>query len=165
LNKRIAFLVSAGALLFIISVAAWAQENTTLPRFEDYPVTNHYQGKTAQPMIAKQDRRFRTRLREAAQEKPNFAGKYVFHAFGCGASCLMGFVLDAQTGKVVRIPFTICCWPIDVEHPIEFNLESSLLVFKGSRNEKGGGTYYYNFDGKRFVLVREIETGMPNTNP
>src|ERR1700737_1549913 len=65
-----------------------------------------------------------------------------------GASCLMGAVIDAKTGKVNWWNFSICCWLGDVDdkfQPIEFRLNSKLIVFSGARNEKGGdvGAHFY----------------------
>ena len=133
-----------------------AQAATVLPKFEDYRVNQRYQGKNANPVLTRDDRQFRTRIREGAREKVNFAGHYVLTVWGCGASCLMGVVIDGRTGRVYWIPFTICCWPLDVLEPLEFHLDSRLIVFTGSRNEKGQGVYYYKFNGSRFVLLQAI---------
>ena len=98
----------------LLAAAPQAQTNTPLPKFEDYHIQEQYKGNTAAPIITKDDREFRTRLREAARGKANFAGHYVLTVWGCGATCLMGAAIDAKTGKVYRLPFTICCWPIEV---------------------------------------------------
>src|SRR5215471_2667579 len=120
------------------------------PKFEDYGVTEQYKGKNAKPILRRDDLRFRTRIREGAQEKVNFAGHYVVTTWGCGGGCVMGVVIDAATGKVYWLPFTICCWPVEVEDPIQFRVDSSLVIFTGSRNEKGQGVYYYKFEANRF---------------
>jgi hypothetical protein len=158
LVSRSVFLLLVLMATIASCAASLAQDNQPVPRFEDYRVKERYEGKTAQPLLATRgDRQFRTMLREAAREKPNFAGHYVLTAWGCGAECLMGAALDAKTGKVFWIPFTICCWPDDVKSGMDFRLDSSLIVFTGSRNEKGGGVYYYKFEKDRFTLVRAIE--------
>ncbi|HEX7333686.1 MAG TPA: hypothetical protein VF290_19450, partial [Pyrinomonadaceae bacterium] len=116
-------------------------------------------GKNAPVIITRADRMFRTRLKEAAQEKPNFAGHYILTAWGCGAGCLMGAAIDANTGKVYWFPHTICCWNEterdDNFNPIEFRLSSRLVVFTGLRNEREGdqGAHFYEFDGKRFKFI------------
>lgn len=145
--------------LFFLLLAAYpqAQSNTPLPKFEDYHIRDQYTGKTAPPIITKDDRSFRTRLRDASRGKANFAGHYVLTVWGCGAACLMGAAIDAKTGRVYWLPFTVCCWPVEVEHPLDFRLDSSLIVFTGSRNEEGGGVYYYKFDNGQFTLLRAIE--------
>ena len=145
-------------LLFFHSASGPVQTTSTLPKFEDYRVTEHFAGKNAKPvLVTKDDRQFRTRLTEGAREKVNFAGHYVLTVWGCGGGCLSGAVIDAKTGKVSWLPFSICCWPEDVEKPIGFRLDSRLVVFTGSRNEEGQGIYYYKFDGDRFTLLKAIE--------
>lgn len=144
-------------LLLAFAGPAQAQNNAPLPKFEDYRVPE-YHGKTAPPLIRTADeRQFRTRLRYAGREKANFAGHYVLTTWGCGAACVTGALIDAKTGKVYWLPFTICCWPLEVENPLSYRLDSSLIVFTGSRGEQGGGVYYYKFDGRQFVPLRAIE--------
>jgi hypothetical protein len=137
-------------------VVAEASAQTRVPQFTDYPVKEQFKGKTAPLVLTNKDRAFRTRLREAAKERPNFAGRYILAAWGCGAECLMGALIDAKTGRVHWIPFSLCCWGTNVDNnfkPIEFRPDSRLIVFSGSRNEEGKGTYYYKFENNRFVLI------------
>ena len=73
----------------------------------------------------------------------------------------MGAVIDAKTGKVYWLSHTTCCWGFDVDEkfqPIEFRLNSSLIVFSGLRNEKEGdnGAHFYKFENGRFVHLRSI---------
>jgi len=138
-----------------------------VPHFKDYPVSEVYVGKNAPLVLSRDDMRFRTRLREAANEKPNFAGHYILAAWGCGAECLMGAVIDAKTGKVYWLPHTTCCWGFDVDEkfqPIEFRLNSSLIVSSGLRNEKEGdnGAHFYKFENGRFVHLRSIPKQQQN---
>jgi len=135
---------------------AGASAQTRRPRFEDYPVREQFAGSNAPLVLSRRDRAFRTRLAAAARERPNFAGHYILAAWGCGAECLMGAAIDARTGKVYWIPFTVCCWGADAGadfRPIDFRPDSRLIVFSGARNEAGGGTYRYKFERNRFVLV------------
>lgn len=143
--------------LVLSCVLGSAQTTGALPRFEDYPVTQRFAGKNAKLVLDAKDRTFRTRLRQASQEKVNFAGHYVLTAWGCGAQCLMSVAIDATTGKVHWLPFTVCCWPIEVEKPLDFRLDSNLIVFTGSRNEEGQGVYYYKFEKNAFTLLKAIE--------
>ncbi|HEU4872788.1 MAG TPA: hypothetical protein VFT44_06795 [Pyrinomonadaceae bacterium] len=92
------------ALLVIITstfLIVDVQSQSRVPQFKDYPVTESYMGKTAPVVLTRDDRMFRTRLKEASKEKPNFAGRYILTAWGCGTTCLMGGVIDAKTGKVL----------------------------------------------------------------
>lgn len=152
------------ALLVIIAstfLIADVQSQSRVPQFKDYTVTEAYIGKTAPLALTSDDRMFSTRLREASKEKPNFAGRYILTAWGCGTSCLMGAVIDAKTGKVYWWHFSICCWGSEVDdnfQPIEFRLNSKLIVFSGARNEKDGdnGAHFYKFENGRFVHLRSV---------
>jgi len=135
------------------------------PRFADFPAQGKYSGKNSAVMLRnKDDREFRTRLRTAARQPPNFAGHYILTAWGCGAECLAGALIDANSGEVYWFPNTICCWAADVDdksRPIEFHLDSRLIIFSGVRNEKEGddGTHFFEFrDGKFLHLKSNIKT-------
>ena len=48
---------------------------------------------------------FRTRITEAYKtNEVSFAGHYVLSTFGCGASCIMGFMVDVRDGKIYDLP-------------------------------------------------------------
>ena len=131
------------------------------PRFEDYPAAEAYNGKTAPLVLTRGDRAYRTRLREAAKERPNFAGRYIVTTWGCGTTCLMGAAIDAKTGRIYWLPNTVCCWTDtgDDFKPIEFRPDSRLIVFRGLRNEResDAGAHYYKFERGRFVFVRSVK--------
>jgi hypothetical protein len=144
--------------LLCLSVAVFGQKG--VPQFKDYPATEKFSGKNAPVIIGKNEKAFRTRLREASKEKPNFAGRYILTSWGCGAECLMGAVIDAKTGRVYWWNFTVCCWENtdDGFNPIEFRLNSRLIIFSGLRNEKGAkGAHFYKFQNGRFVFIKTIK--------
>jgi len=152
----------AGVIALALAASTTGFSQSRVPQFKDYPPKGKtkYLGKNAAVVITREDRMYRTRLTEAAQEKPNFAGHYILTAWGCGAGCLMGAVIDANTGKVYWFPHTICCWN-EIQRdekfsPIEFRLDSRLVVFSGIRNEAEGdqGTHFYEFDGSNFKFIR-----------
>lgn len=126
------------------------------PRFEEFATAASYQGKAAEvKLTGKKSRQYASVLRAAAQRPPNFAGRYVLAAWGCGASCVMGAAIDAKTGIVAWLPFTVCCWDMSVTEPLEFRPDSRLLIVHGSRDEKGSGSAvnYYVFDGRKFAPI------------
>ncbi|HEY8223778.1 MAG TPA: hypothetical protein VIG25_00790 [Pyrinomonadaceae bacterium] len=130
-----------------------------LPQFRDYPVTEVYRGKTALLILTRKDRMYRTMLSDAAKtQKPNFAGHYILTYWGCGSTCVMGAVIDAKTGRVYWWNFTVCCWPVEIEEPINVKLNSLLIVFTGARNEqeKDVGTHFYKFQNGRFIHIRSV---------
>jgi hypothetical protein len=69
----------------------------------------------------------------------------------------MGAAIDARTGAVAWLPFTVCCWNIDVKTPLEYRRDSRMLIVHGSRDEQGpgGDTHYYAFDGQRFAPLAD----------
>ena len=103
-----------------------------------------------------QSRYFRTRLRWGAEQPVNFAGHYIVAQWGCGAECLTAAAIDRRTGRVSWLPFNVCCLNEPGEM-LEFRTDSRLLVVRGSRNEKGYGTYYYRLDPRGFTLVQATE--------
>ncbi len=144
-------------ILVFSSLAVFGQKGA--PQFRDYPAGKIYKGRNAPVIIGKNERMFRTRLREAAKEKPNFAGRYIVTAWGCGTQCLMGAVIDAKTGKVYWWNFTVCCWENadDDFSPIEFRPNSRLIVFSGLRNEAGiKGAHFYKFENGRFIFIKTL---------
>jgi hypothetical protein len=157
-------LTSKLALVGLVSAtfAGSAAAQNRIPQFRDYSVSEAYIGKTAPLALARDDRMFKTRLAWAAKnQRPNFAGHYILTSWGCGTTCLMGAIIDAKTGKVYWWNFSICCWSSDVDdqfQPIEFRLNSRLIVFSGARNEKDGdvGAHFYKFENGRFVHVRSV---------
>ena len=122
------------------------------PRFSDFPADT-YTGPIAKARLTDvKSRQYASRLRATAKGKVNFAGNRVLTIWGCGASCVMAATVDAKTGGVAWIPFTLCCWNQDIAEPLEFRADSRLLIAHGSRNETGDGSAvnYYIFDGKKF---------------
>src|SRR5262249_38346996 len=119
-------------LLFVTLIFSngQVQAQGKAPDFKDYPVTEQYTGRSAAPiLVTRQDRMYRTMLREAASKKPDFAGHYIVATWGCGAGCVMGAIIDAKTGRVYSIPFTLCCWDADVNdnfEPIQYHIDSNL---------------------------------------
>lgn len=48
---------------------------------------------------------FKTRIIETYKTNDvNFAGHYIMSVFGCGASCIMGFMVDVRDGKIYDLP-------------------------------------------------------------
>jgi hypothetical protein len=151
----------------VLLILAACLTNTSLaqkgvPQFKDFPAREQYRGQPHAVVLAGEARMFRTRLREAAKGKPNFAGHYIVVTWGCGLACMEGAVIDAKTGRVYMLPATLCCWTSmadDNFNPVEFRLNSKLLIFSGARNEKEDdiGAHYYKFENNRFVFLRSIK--------
>ena len=156
-------------LVFLFLSSAYTFGQSRIPQFKDFPAQGGYAGKNAPVIITSKDRMYRTRLNEAAQQKPNFAGHYILTTWGCGTGCLTGAVIDANTGKVHWLPHTICCWN-EVERddsftPIVFRVNSRLIVFTGIRNEQDGdqGAHFYEFGTTGFKHIRTIKSSPTQT--
>lgn len=128
------------------------------PTFEQYPVAARYTRSVAPLRIAsKQDREFRSRLAEASRQPVNFAGHYILTTIGCGAACVLTAVIDARTGRVAWLPFSLCCWDLPVPEPVQYRADSDLIVLNGQRNEGVGGTFFVRFVAGRFRPVAEAQ--------
>jgi len=156
-KQLVANILTAGAIASLLCVSvAHAQK---LPRFTDYPVSESFTGKTAPLVLSREARTYRTRLNEAARQKPNFAGHLIVTTWGCGTECVMGAIIDAGTGRVFMLPTTLCCWGANVDekfNPVEFRPNSKLIILTGARNEKEGdlATRFYKFENNRLILIR-----------
>jgi hypothetical protein len=138
------------ALLAFISAEALAA-----PQFEDFPAPSYIGQPADIHLQGAKSHRYASRLRIASRQPVNFSGRYILATWGCGASCVMGAAIDAKTGSAAWLPFTVCCWNLEIMEPLEFRHNSRLLIVHGSLNEKGAGSevHYYDFDGQRFVLI------------
>jgi len=125
-----------------------------------------FTGKPAPPRLARTgERLFRTRIREAAANGPNFAGHYTIAKWGCGSACVSGVVVDAQTGKIHSMPFSIlgfgfalksadgASWVDYSFRPLEFRVNSRLLIVRGCPEDDNCGAYYYEWTGFGFRLL------------
>lgn len=61
------------------------------------------------------------------------------------------------------LPFSMCCWGtvIGVDEnfkPVEFRLNSTLIILSGARNEKDGdyATRFYRFQSNRLLLLKSV---------
>lgn len=138
------------AILCLIAGSALAAP----PAFTDYPVLVEKVAHNARPkLIGKTEREYSSQIRDAMNADINFAGRFVFATWGCGAGCVMGAAVDAKTGKVTMLPFTVSDWPLDIQEPLVFKSNSQLLEIYGALNEKNAGHYFYKFTGSKFVRL------------
>jgi hypothetical protein len=92
----------------LIANVAQANPGASTVRFGDHPAESIYRGTNAAVNLQShpEARTYRTRLREAAKEKPSFAGHYIVAEWGCGTCCQQIALIDAKTGTVYFAPFT-----------------------------------------------------------
>jgi hypothetical protein len=103
--------------------AAAAVQKTALPGFADYPSTEVFTGRAAPVLLdsARYGRTYRTRLRDGARKGPNFAGAFTVVVWGCGSSCQVGVVINANTGALSR-------QTLRTTNGVEYRRESRLLI-------------------------------------
>lgn len=162
----------------VLPVAVWAQPRTRTPRFEDYPVSESFQGTPATPnLLTPEERRFRTVIREGVAKGyrvvdqpggkerpgPNFAGHYFIVTWGCGSPCLMAAIVDAKSGRVLPPPFHHgpghsyfqVPWAFPMEPPLNYRVNSRLLIAKVCEKNQSEecGTYYLLIGDNGFRLL------------
>ncbi len=160
-------------MLFLIAGAVLAQAP---PSFEQFAVTETFSGKPAAPILKTRGQRmFRARIREAAAKGPNFAGHYTIAEWGCGAGCVSIALIDAKDGRVFAGPFESLSWSLvkyegkyasnaDDFVPLSFRRDSHLLVARGCPQDKDCASYFYEWTGSQFKLLRKIPaTPLPNS--
>jgi len=93
-------------------------------------------------------RRYRTVLREAAKEGPNFNGHYRVVSWGCGTNCIEWAVIDLASGDVWMAPDPLAsCWfpdsASDAKVPdwFAFRISSSLLIQHECRSPSNRQTF------------------------
>src|SRR5205807_8936201 len=87
-------------LLLMVAASLAQQPKTARPDFSDFSVKHIYKGAPAKPRLSKDERMFRTRIREGAELPVQFAGHYTVPAWGCGAGCIYFVIVDSITGRV-----------------------------------------------------------------
>jgi hypothetical protein len=136
--------------------------------FDQYAATENFTGKPAAPIFkTAADRAFRTAIREAAAKGPNFAGHYTIAEWGCGAGCVSIAMVDAKTGTIHRGPFRILAWTMmryegkynandDKFQQLEYRPDSRLLIARGCPEETNCASYFWEWTGAQFRLIRKI---------
>lgn len=147
-----------------------------LPRFQDYPPTEKWSGVHSDVQITSaEERLFRTNLREASKQPPNFAGRYRVTSWGCGTVCIQGGMVDLETGSVSPLPpggkkrgegyWDVCYSAFGLsghwELAIGYRADSRLLVLRcaDATGRDGGAhirTSYYIYENGSFEKIRSV---------
>lgn len=156
-------------LFFILSFNLFVTSNTQdnnitnpkknkLPTFGDYTVVNLYKGIPAKIDLTsnRHAKEFRTVLREGAKKGSNFAGHYTLVEWGCGSSCQSHAIIDTKNGKVFFPDKLLTTAGVD------FKLSSSLIITDPVDRLSVdlppiSYSYYYNWDGKKLILIDSIK--------
>ena len=161
-----AFLRSVLAALLVLATAlpALAQGKSRVPRFADYPVKEIYKGPRAEPKFpAGMDEEERLRFDDAhsADDPVDAAGHYVSVVWSCGAACVSSGFVDARTGAVILLPWTVSGWRQvrDDFKPVDTRANSRLVILSGALNEDGvNGRHYYVLEDGRLRHLRTVDT-------
>jgi hypothetical protein len=134
-------------------------------RFDDYKTTNVWTGKRHPPILNSHSKRlFRTVLRDAAKDGPNFDGKYVVASWGCGTECQQFAIINLETGAVTD--------GFSSNYGQAYRVNSNLLIvndpsrmFKYLKDDEvirsWWYTAYYRWDGNTLVLIKSIGRYVP----
>lgn len=151
--RALSILVATAVTAF--AGAGFVQQHR-LPRFQDYPARVIYRGRRA-PVDWSSDpdaRRFRTRLRGAAEDGPRFGGHFGVAEWGCGSPCHFMGMVDLRTGRVVFAP-------VSATIKYAYRVDSRLLIVDPPEAWKDapvdrGHAYYYQWTGRTFALVDSV---------
>ena len=156
-------------LAFFLLVPGIYGQSPGYPAFDQFRVTEVFSGKPAAPVLkTANQRRFRTMIREGAADGPNFAGHYTIAQWGCGAGCVSIAVVDAKDGAVYDGPFQVLSWDMykyegqyasntPEFEPLVFRKDSRLLIARGCPGEANCASYFYEWTGSKFRMVRKVE--------
>lgn len=129
-------------------------------RFEDFPASMQRARKAPLQLVRGEfSWEFRTRVREAYKDQPDFGGRYVTGSAGCGTECQVNFMIDTKTGKVIVAPVSSA--------GVEVRLDSNLWIVNPYNEENGPAysvdpvAYYYLWNGKDFVELGQKEWPKP----
>jgi hypothetical protein len=155
------------SIMLVCSMLVQAQtakpsNGTPKPRFEDYPVSETWQGPV--PTVefkSPSERLFRTQIKEAAKKPPDFAGRYRFAMWGCGTRCVGGAIIDLQSGEIFPPPLAgtgtgeerwIFCTDSDKEHGVEYRVDSRLLLIRCGHEygDHQDDLHYFTWQGDKF---------------
>ena len=148
--------------LFCLFARGFPQIDKLRPKFKDYAVEKIYHGKPALPVLNKDQRMYRTVIREGAKAKVEFSGHYTVPVFGCGSGCSAFYIVDSANGRVYD-GFGVAELPIAWQEKygsenerLKFHPYSRLLKVNGCPNETNCGFYDYAMvDGVGLRLVRK----------
>ena len=123
--------------------------------FARFPAEANLVGPAKRPVARSQmARTYRTVLRQAAEEGPDFNGHYKIARWGCGTNCVLWAVINLQTGEVwaSEKPLSSCYVPGEAED--EDTAPEAIVARKDSRL-----IYVHvctNLDGSRILDTRKV---------
>lgn len=100
-----------------------------VPTFKDFlvPVSGHIKTADDIDWASHSDAwKYRTRLREGLENGPNFANKYRVVMHGCGTSCQIYWIINVETGKILK--------RFSTTYGADFRKDSRLIIRNAPKN-------------------------------
>ncbi|WP_187070699.1 hypothetical protein [Pedobacter fastidiosus] len=106
---------------------------------------------------------FKTRIIEAYKtNEVGFASNYILATFGCGTSCIMGFMVDTRDGKIYDLPLGEENSCSNAEDSAIYKNNSKLFISSICKEKLGSTKVYYlaylwDEDKKEFTSMKKEE--------
>jgi len=138
------------------------------PSFEAFPVPRSevFKGTPASPRFKTPGQRnYRTMIRLTAEKGPNFAGHFAVGEWGCGTACVQMAIVDVRSGDVYEGPFGPLPFGGHIylgtgseeDHVgVFYRQNSNLFIAAGCPKYRNCGTYFYEWNGSQFKLLRRV---------
>jgi len=145
-NRNKKYLIGVFGILFVLQALA-ASDTSEFNLYKPESVLN---GNPHAPILNSKDKKhFKTVLRDAAKEGPNFNGHYRIVTWGCGTNCIEWAIIDLENGNVSMNGSVGSCWPYNVKGQdnenipdwLEFKISSSLIYSNKCNDETGELTF------------------------
>lgn len=150
---------------FCWTLAVFCAAGAAIPQFGEYRTRDVLKGPAAEPVVSSPYQiTFKTRIVEEARLGVNFAGLYRIAEWGCGSSCVSIAVVNLQTGAVYDGPFKLLGYGTrrqyeGGEDELEYHDDSRLMIARGCPGDRDCGTYYFEWNGDRFLRLRYVPAG------
>jgi hypothetical protein len=151
------------SIVFILAVVRGIGQEPDLPKFEDFRVNEAFKGPPARPILnTPHQRAYRTVIREAAKNGPNFAGHWTIAEAGCGSDCAVFAMVNEVTGETLDKPFPQITFPpmfdyVDTSRLADTHrVDSRLLVLHGCPEGDICASYYLEWTGSDFKVIRKL---------
>ena len=129
IRRRILWSIALCLASTLIHAAhAQGSESGMAPKFSDFPSLEGLSGPPVTIDLSSHHyaRSYRTTLRKAAANGPDFAGHYVVAWWGCGNECVRSLIVDLNTGQVYGLLGKE--EPLDSSRGVDIQLASRLLI-------------------------------------
>ncbi len=130
------------------------------------PRSEVFKGTPASPRFKTPGQRnYRTMIRLTAEKGSNFAGHFAVAEWGCGTACVQMAIVDVRSGDVYEGPFGVLPFGGHIylgtgneeDHVgVFYKQNSTLFIAAGCPKYRNCGTYFYDWKGSQFKLLRRV---------